>query len=214
MMSFVPMKSRSRDLRVWFRAHPDLFVAERSGRQLLFWSIVACAMVAGALLVYLNPEETVELLGGRVKSGLAIAAVFALPPVIFLFSIAMILRRSQRWRISGGGVLTNPLVVGVDEAFPVSTLVAAIRDGREEAIVSALTAAHSRPGDDRIVTVFASAVDRVLYVAVLRVDGDIVWIDEEPLRVSDRAVDLKKLDIAARRASATGEGEARRHVDG
>lgn len=197
-MSFVPMESRSRDLRVWFRAHPDLFVAERSGRQLLFWSIVASAMVASALLVYLNPEATVELLGGRVRSGLAIAAVFALPPVIFVVSIVMILRRAQRWRIRGGGVLRNPLVVGVDEAFPVDTLVSAIRDGREEAIVSGLTAAHERPGDDRIVTVFASEADRVLYIAVLRVDGENVWIDKEPLRAGDRFVDLKKLDSAAR----------------
>lgn len=197
-MSFVPMESRSRDLRVWFRAHPDLFVAERSGRQLLFWSIVASAMVASALLVYLNPEATVELLGGRVRSGLAIAAVFALPPVIFVVSIVMILRRAQRWRIRGGGVLRNPLVVGVDEAFPVDTLVSAIRDGREGAIVSGLTAAHGRPGDDRIVTVFASEADRVFYIAVLRVDGENVWIDEEPLRAGDRFVDLKKLDSAAR----------------
>jgi hypothetical protein len=197
-MSFVPMKSRSRDLHVWFRAHPDLFVAERSGRQLLFWSIVAIAMVASGLLVYLNPEETVELLGGRVRSGLAIAAVFALPPVVFVVSVVMILRRAQRWRIRGGGVLTNPLVVGMDKEFPVDTLVSAIRDGGEETIVSALTAAHRRPADDRIVTVFASAADRVLYIAVLRVDGEIVWIDEEPLRAGDRFVDLKKLDSAAR----------------
>ncbi|WP_282847447.1 hypothetical protein [Microbacterium oxydans] len=178
---------------------------------MIFWAAVSAAMVVVAVVVYLNPEATVELLGGRVRSGLAMAGVFALPPVIFVVSVVMIARRKQRWRVRGGGVLTNPIVVGVDAGFPTTPLVSAIRGGSDDQIMSELTAAHRRLGDDRIVTVFASEPDHVMYVGVLRVDGNSVWIDEEPVRV-DRFVDLKRLDAAALRASATapaGQGNGR-----
>lgn len=210
-MSFAPLQSRSRSLKPWFRSHPELFVAERSGPQMIFWAVTAAVMVVVALLVYLNPNATVELLGGRVRSGLAIAGAFALPPMIFLVCVVMILRRSQRWRMRGGAVLTNPVVVGVDASFPVGTLVAAIRDGNDDAIQAALTSAHRRLSDAWIVTVYSSEADRVMYVGVLRVDGDTVWIDDEPVRV-DRYIDLKSLDAAAVRAAGRTE-EAQPHVD-
>lgn len=210
-MSFAPMNSRSRSLGSWFATHPDRFVAERSRRQMIFWAAVAATMVVVAVVVYLNPEATVELLGGRVRSGLAMAGVFALPPLIFVVCVVMIARRKQRWRVRGGGVLTNPIVAGVDAGFPTALLVSAIRGGSDDQIMSELTAAHRRLGDDRIVTVFASEPDQVMYVGVLRVDGNSVWIDEEPVRV-DRFVDLKRLGAVALRASATapaGQGNGR-----
>ena len=210
-MSFAPMNSRSRSLGSWFATHSDRFVAERSRPQMTFWAAVSAAMVVVTVAVYLNPEATVELLGGRVRSGLAMAGVFALPPVIFVVSVVMIARRKQRWRVRGGGVLTNPIVVGVDAGFPTAPLVSAIRGGSDDQIMSELTSAHRRLGDDRIVTVFASEPDQVMYVGVLRVDGNSVWIDEEPVRV-DRFVDLKRLDAVALRASATapaGQGNGR-----
>lgn len=210
-MSFAPINSRSRSLGSWFATHSDRFVAERSRPQMTFWAAVSAAMVVVAVAVYLNPEATVELLGGRVRSGLAMAGVFALPPVIFVVSVVMIARRKQRWRFRGGGVLTNPIVVGVDAGFPTAPLVSAIRGGSDDQIMSELTSAHRRLGDDRIVTVFASEPDQVMYVGVLRVDGNSVWIDEEPVRV-DRFVDLKRLDAVALRASATapaGQGNGR-----
>lgn len=201
-MSFTPLKSRSRSLGPWFRTHPESFVTERSRPQMLFWAIAAAAMVVLALLVYLNQEATVELLGGRVRSGLAIAAAFVLPPVIFIVCIVMILRPAQRWRVRGGDVLLNPVVIGVDGRFPVQSAVAAIRDGGDDEIVSELTAAYRRLADARVLTVFSSEADQVMYIGVLRVDGNSVWIDEEPVRV-DRFVDLRRLNAVALRASGS-----------
>lgn len=175
-------------------------MTERSRRQMLIWMVVAAAAVVVALLVYLNQDATVELLGGRVRSGLAVAGAFVLPPVIFAVCIVMILRPSQRWRVRGGGVLANPVVVGVDATFPVQSLVSAIREGTDEEIVSGLTAAHRRVADSWVLTVFSSEADEVMYIGVLRVDGKTVWIDEEPVRV-DRFVDLKRLNALALRAS-------------
>jgi hypothetical protein len=204
-MSFVPLQSASRDLSVWFGSRPDLFVVERSGRKTAFWAAsTVVAFIVGAL-VWLYPDATVELLGGRVKSGMAIIGAFALPPVVAVVSIVLLVRRSERWRIRGGGVLTNPIILGVASTFPAHSVITAMKTGRSrpQSLVEALTAAWIHAGDDRLITVWASAADRVAYAAVLRVDGDSVWIDDEPVHIGeDQYVDLAPLDAAARRAYA------------
>ncbi|GGM35321.1 hypothetical protein [Microbacterium saperdae] len=206
-MTFTPLRSKSRNLYPWFATRRDLFQPERSPKKTMTWGIIAGLMVVLALLIYLNPEATVDLLGGRVRSGLAIAGAFALPPVVFVVSIVMIFIGARRWRIKGGGVLTNPVIHGVSAAFPLEPVLDAIRAGRSEGdtIVAGLSAMQKAVADDRLLTIWASDEDRIMYVGVLRVDGDAIWLDAEPFRVDgDRFFDAKDLDAKARQRGVTG----------
>ncbi|MEV4669255.1 hypothetical protein [Microbacterium sp. LWO12-1.2] len=203
-MAFTPLRSKSRSLYPWFATRRDLFESERSPKKTTTWGIIAGLMAVLALLIYLNPEATVDLLGGRVRSGLAIGGAFALPPVVFVVSIVMIFVGARRWRIKGGGVLTNPVIHGVSAAFPLEPVLDAIRAGRSEGdtIVAGLSAMQKARADERLLTIWASEEDRIMYVGVLRVDGDAVWIDAEPFRVDgDRYFDAKELDATAQPSS-------------
>lgn len=204
-MSFAPISSRSRNLSAWFATRPEDFVAERSPKRTWFWGITAVVFAVITAIVLLHPSDIVEMLGGRRRAGMAIAGTFFLPPAIALFSVVMIFVGSRRWRVRGGGVLTNPLIHGVTAAFPTDLVVEAIRRGStdRDGIVTALTTAFTHPGDRLLITVWASNTDRVLYVGVLRVEGNRVWIDAEPVRVGpDRFIDLKPVDQAALHAYA------------
>lgn len=200
-MSFTPLRSKSRDLYTWFATRPDLFEHERSPRKTTGWGIVAGIMVVLALLVYLNPTATAELLGGRVRGGLAIAAAFAMPPVIFVVSIVMIFVGARRWRVKGGGVLQNPVIHSCSAGFPIEQVLAALRQGSADSsgVIAALTAVQKDAGDERLLTIWSSAADRAMYVGVIRVGGDDkLWIDTEPFAVApDRYFDAKKHDLAA-----------------
>ncbi|KNY05434.1 hypothetical protein [Microbacterium sp. GCS4] len=199
-MSFTPLRSKSRNLYAWFATRPDLFTAERSPRKTTGWAIVAGIMAVVALLVYLNPTGTVELLGGRVRGGLAIAGAFALPPIIIVVSVVMIFLGARRWRVKGGGVLLNPVIHGFSARFPVDRAIAALREGSADSqgVIAALTAMQKDAGDERLLTIWSSDADRAMYIGVLRVDGNVLWIDSEPITVDpDRYFDAKKHDLAA-----------------
>ena len=201
-MSFAPLRSTQRNLYSWFATRPDLFASESSPRKRAVWTVVAVVMVVLSLVIYLNAEVTVELLGGRVKGGLAIAGAFALPPVLLVVSIVMIFVGSRRWRVKGGGVLTNPVIYGVDGSFPIRPLLEAIRNGRTDAaeITEGFAAAQDSLGDDLLLSIWSSDADRIMYVGVLRVDGDAVWLDEQPFRVGGADYfDAKALAAAASR---------------
>jgi hypothetical protein len=208
-MSFTPLRSRSRNLSSWFATRPDLFTSERSPRKSTTWMLVAGLMVALMLVIYVNPLATVEVLGGRVRSGLAIAGAFALPPAIFVASIVMFFVGARRWRVNGGGVLTNPVIRGVAPGFPLDPAIEALRRGSSDSagIVDALKAMIAHKGDDRLLTIWNSDADRAMYVGVLRVDGSRLWIDTEPFTVDPALYfDAKKHDLAATlgRASIAG----------
>lgn len=204
-MSFTPLRSRSRSLNAWFETRPDLFVSERSPRKSATWLVIAGLMVVVMLVVYLNPEATVEALGGRVRSGLAIAGAFFLPPAIFAASIVMFFISARRWRLKGGGVLTNPVIHGVVAGFPLEQATAALQRGNSDSagIVAALTDVIAHRGDDRLVTIWTSDADRAMYIGVIRVDGKDLWIDSEPVTVDPALFfDAKTLDRTAMREQA------------
>ncbi|MDF2559225.1 MAG: hypothetical protein K0R99_671 [Microbacterium sp.] len=204
-MSFTPLRSRSRSLSPWFATRPDLFVAERSPRKSATWLVIAALMVIVMLLVSLNPEATAELLGGRVRSGLAIAGAFFLPPAIFVASIVMFFVGARRWRIKDGGVLTNPVIHGVPAGFPLDQVVAALERGSADSagIVAALKDVIAHKGDDRLLTIWTSATDRAMYIGVIRVDGKDLCIDSEPIALDPALFfDAKDLDRTALREHA------------
>lgn len=208
-MSFTPLRSKSRDLSAWFATRPDLFESERSPRKTATWGTIAGIMVVLALLVYLNPLATVESLGGRIRSGLAIAAAFGLPPVIFVICIVMIFLGARRWRVKGGGVLRNAVIHGYAARFPIEQVLTAIRTGSADSagVIAALAALQKNRADDRLLTIWTSEADRAMYVGVLRVDGNRVWIDTEPFAVdSDRYFDARKHDLAATRGLTSIDG--------
>lgn len=208
-MSFTPLRSKSRDLSAWFATRPDLFESERSPRKTATWGIIAGIMVVLALLVYLNPLATVEALGGRIRSGLAIAAAFGLPPVIFVICLVMIFLGARRWRVKNGGVLRNAVIHGYATGFPIEQVLAAIRTGSADSagVIAALAALQKNRADERLLTIWSSEADRAMYVGVLRVDGNRVWIDDEPFAVdSDRYFDARKHDLAATRGLTSTDG--------
>ncbi|MFJ4173042.1 hypothetical protein [Microbacterium sp. NPDC089696] len=199
-MSFTPLRSKSRNLYAWFATRPDLFESERSPRKTITWGVIAGVMAVVALLVYLDPTATVELLGGRVRAGLAIAGAFALPPVIIIVSVIMIFVGARRWRVKGGGVLSNAAINSMSARFPVDRALDALREGSADSagVIAALSAMKKDAGDERLVTIWSSPADRAMYIAVLRVDGNAVWFDTEPITVApDRYFDAKKHDLAA-----------------
>lgn len=208
-MSFTPLRSKSRDLSAWFATRPDLFEAERSPRKTTFWMIIAGVMVVLALVIYLNPLATVEFLGGRIRGGLAIAGAFSLPPVILIVSIVMLFIGARRWRVKGGGVLTNPVIHSISARFPAEQVVAALQRGSADSagVVAALAALKKDSGDERLLTIWVSEDDRLMYVALLRVDGGAQWIDTEPITIGpDRYFDAKKHDLAASLGRASIDG--------
>ena len=204
-MSFTPLRSRSRSLNAWFETRPDLFASERSPRKSATWLVIAGLMVVVMLVVYLNPEATAETLGGRVRSGLAIAGAFFLPPVIFVASIVMFFISARRWRVKGGGVLTNPVIHGVAAGFPLERATAALQRGNSDSagIVAALTDVIEHRGDDRLLTIWTSDADRAMYIGVIRVAGKDLWIDSEPVAVDPALYfDAKELNRTAMREQA------------
>ncbi|AGW40369.1 hypothetical protein O159_00990 [Leifsonia xyli subsp. cynodontis DSM 46306] len=75
------------------------------------------------------------------------------------------------------------------------------------AIVAGLAAVQKDGGNTRLITIWASEADRVLYVGLLRVDGDALWIDAEPFAVGpDRYFDAKEHDRAAMRGRTSVDG--------
>ncbi|MFB4351376.1 hypothetical protein [Microbacterium sp. CR_7] len=199
-MSFTPLRSKARNLYSWFATRPDLFESERSPRKTTGWAIVAGVMAIVALLVYLNPTATAELLGGRVRAGLAIAGAFALPPIIIVVSVVMIFVGARRWRVKGGGVLQNPVIHGFSSRIPVDQAVAALLRGSTDSagVIAALSAMQKDAGDERLLTIWSSDADRAMYIGVLRVDGNTQWIDTEPVQVDPaNYFDAKKHDLAA-----------------
>ncbi|PRB18479.1 hypothetical protein [Microbacterium sp. MYb62] len=204
-MTFTPLRSRSRDLSSWFATRPDLFVSERSPRRSTTWLLIAALMVILMVVVYASPDATVALLGGRVRSGLAIGGAFFLPPTVFAASIAMFFIGTRRWRVKGGGALTNPVVHGVAAGFPLDQATAALQRGSSDiaGIVDALKTVIAHRGDDRLLTIWTSESDRAMYIGVIRVDGKKLWIDSEPVPVDPALVfDVKELDRAALREHA------------
>lgn len=200
-MSFTPLRSKSRNLYTWFATRPDLFESERSPRKTTTWAVIAGIMVVLALLVYLNPTATVETLGGRIRGGLAIAAAFAMPPVIFVLCIVMIFVAARRWRVKGGDVLLNPVIHSYGPGLPVEQVVAALRTGNADSagVIAALAALQKDPGTQRLLTIWSSDADRAMYVGLIRVDdADKLWIDTEPITVDpERYFDAKKHNLAA-----------------
>ena len=210
-MSFTPLRSKSRDLSAWFATRPDLFESERSPRKTMTWAFIAMIMVVLALLVYLNPLATVELMGGRIRSGLAIVAAFVMPPVIFVVCIVMIFVGAKRWRVKGGGVLRNAVIHGYAAGFPIEQVLSSIRTGRADSagVIAALAALQKNRADERLLTIWTSETDRAMYVGVLRVDGNKVWIDSEPFAVDpNRYFDARQHDLAAARGRMSIETEA------
>lgn len=204
-MSFTPLRSRSRNLYTWFATRPDLFVSERSPRKSATWLVIAGLMGVVMLLVYLNPESTAELLGGRVRSGLAIAGAFFLPPAVFVAGIVMFFVSARRWRIKGGGVLTNPVIHGVAAGFPLDQTVSALQRGSSDSagIVAALKDVIEHRGDDRLLTIWTSDADRAMYIGVIRVAAKELWIDSEPVAVDPALFfDAKELNRTAMREQA------------
>lgn len=208
-MSFTPLRSKSRNLYAWFATRPDLFTSERSPRKTTVWAIIAGIMAVVTLLVYLNPTGTVDLLGGRVRAGLAIAGAFALPPVIIVVSVIMIFAGARRWRVRGGGVLSNAAINSVGAGFPVDRALAALREGSADStgVIAALAAMKKDAGDERLVTIWSSPADRAMYIAVLRVDGNVQWFDDEPIAVDpERYFDARKHDLAASLGKTSVDG--------
>lgn len=208
-MSFTPLRSRSRNLSAWFATRPDLFTSERSPRKTITWAVIAGIMAVVTLLVFLDPTGTVELLGGRVRSGLAIAGAFALPPVLMVVSVVMIFAGARRWRVKGGGVLSNAAINSVSASFPVDRALSALREGHADSagVIAALAAMKKDTGDERLVTIWSSPTDRAMYIAVLRVDGNVQWFDTEPITVDpERYFDAKKYDLAAARGRTSIDG--------
>ena len=206
-MSFTPLRSRSRSLTPWFATRPDLFVSERSPRKSTTWVVIAGLMVIVTLLVYLNPAATTELLGGRVRSGLAIAGAFLMPPAVFVASIVMLFVGARRWRVRGGGVLTNPVIHGVPAGFSLDPVTAALQQGSSDSagIVAALKEVIAHKGDSRLLTIWASEADRAMYIGVIRVDGKELWIDAEPIALDPELFfDAKELNRTALREHAGG----------
>jgi hypothetical protein len=206
-MSFTPLRSRSRSLTPWFATRPDLFVSERSPRKSATWLVIGGVMVIVTLLVYLNPVATVELLGDRARSRPAIAGAFLMPPAVFVASIVMLFVGARRWRVRGGGVLTNPVIHGVPAGYSLDPVVSALHRGSSDkaGIVSALTDVIAHRGDDRLLTIWASDADRAMYIGVIRVDGKEVWIDAEPIALDPALFfDAKELDRTALREHAGG----------
>lgn len=189
-------------MSVWFATRPELFVSERSPRKTVFWLVSAVAAGLVALLVYLNPTATVELLGGRVRSGQAVAGAFVLPPLAFVACIVLTFLVARRWRVRGGGVLKNAVILGVRHGFPLDDVVGALEQGstRRQPAVEALASAQQANGDDRLLTIWSSERDRVLIIGILRVDGNAVWIDSEPVMLaSHEYFDARACDREARR---------------
>lgn len=208
-MSFTPLRSKSRNLYTWFATRPDLFESERSPRKTTTWAVLAGVMLILALLVYLNPLATVETLGGRIRGGLAIAAAFAMPPVLFVICVVMIFVAARRWRVKGGGVLVNPVIHTYGSGFPIEQALAAIRTGSADSagIIAAFTALQKDSGDDRLITIWSSDADRAMYVGLIRVDGKKLWIDTEPFAVDpERYFDAKKHNQAASLGHTTTDG--------
>lgn len=208
-MSFTPLRSKSRNLYTWFATRPDLFTSERSPRKTTVWAVIAAVMAVVTLLVYLNPTGTVELLGGRVRGGLAIAGAFALPPLLIVVSVIMIFAGARRWRVKGGGVLSNAAINSVSASFPLDRALAALREGSADSagVIAALTAMKKDRGDERLVTIWSSPADRAMYIAVLRVDGNVQWFDTEPITVDpDRYFDARKYDLAASLGKTSVDG--------
>ncbi len=208
-MSFTPLRSRSRNLSAWFATRPELFTSERSPRKTITWAVIAGIMAIVTLLVALDPAGTVELLGGRVRSGLAIAGAFALPPVIVIVSVVMIFAGARRWRVKGGGVLSNAAINSVGASFPVDRALSVLREGSADSagVIAALAAMKADSGNERLVTIWSSPADRAMYIAVLRVDGTAQWFDTEPITVDpDRYFDAKAYDLAAARGKTSIDG--------
>lgn len=208
-MSFTPLRSKSRNLYTWFATRPDLFASERSPRKTTTWAVLAGVMLILALLVYLNPLATVETLGGRIRGGLAIAAAFAMPPVLFVICVVMIFVAARRWRVKGGGVLVNPVIHTYSSGFPIEQALAAIRTGSADSagVIAAFTALQKDSGDDRLITIWSSDADRAMYVGLIRVDGNKLWIDTEPFAVDpERYFDAKKHNQAASLGHTTTDG--------
>ncbi|MGF0119677.1 MULTISPECIES: hypothetical protein [unclassified Pseudoclavibacter] len=189
-------------MSVWFATRPELFVSERSPRKTVFWLASAVAAGLVALLVYLNPTATVELLGGRVRSGQAVAGAFVLPPLAFVACIVLAFLIARRWRVRGGGVLQNSVILGVRHGYPLDDVVGALERGstRRQPAVEALALAQHANGDDRLLTIWSSERDHVMVIAILRVDGNAVWIDSEPVMLApDSYFDAEAYDREARR---------------
>jgi hypothetical protein len=190
-MSFTPLRSKSRNLYTWFATRPDLFESERSPRKTTTWAVLAGVMLILALLVYLNPLATVETLGGRIRGGLAIAAAFAMPPVLFVICVV------------------NPVIHTYSSGFPIEQALAAIRTGSADSagVIAAFTALQKDSGDDRLITIWSSDADRAMYVGLIRVDGNKLWIDTEPFAVDpERYFDAKKHNQAASLGHTTTDG--------
>ncbi|WP_258068134.1 hypothetical protein [Pseudoclavibacter sp. RFBB5] len=189
-------------MSVWFATRPEVFVSERSPRKTVFWLASAVAAGLVALLVYLNPTATVELLGGRVRSGQAVAGAFVLPPLAFVACIVLTFLVARRWRVRGGGVLKNPVILGVRAGFPLENVLTALEVGsaRRGPAIEGLAAARLANGDDRLLTIWSSERDHVMVIAILRVDGNAVWIDSEPVMLApDSYFDAEAYDREARR---------------
>ncbi|WP_258066161.1 hypothetical protein [Pseudoclavibacter sp. RFBA6] len=177
-------------------------MSERSPRKTVFWLASAVAAGLVALLVSLNPTATVELLGGRVRSGQAVAGAFVLPPLAFVACIVLTFLVARRWRVRGGGVLQNAVILGVRPGFPLDDVVGALEQGstRRQPAVEALASAQHTNGDDRLLTIWSSERDHVMVIAILRVEGNAIWIDQEPVMLGpDSYFDAEAYDREARR---------------
>ncbi|MGO2112160.1 MAG: hypothetical protein ACTH31_11155 [Pseudoclavibacter sp.] len=198
-MPFTPISSKTRGLQPWFATRPDVFTRERSPRKTTTWAIVGGLAAILTVIVLVNADAVPEILGGNRRSGLAIIGAFAFPPAIAVFSLVMMLVGANRWRVAGGGVLKNSVVLSFGRAFPVERLLAAVRTGTDSSeIIDTFRAAEKDPGRDVVLTVWSSKEDRVLYAGVLRVDGNRVHLDREPIAVSgERWFDAKEHQLAS-----------------
>lgn len=197
-MTFAPIRSKSRSLAPWFATRSDLFTKERSPRKTVTWSVIGALMLVATLLIVLNADAVTEAMGGHRRAGLALVGAFGFPPLIAVLSLVMIFAGAGRWRVKGGGVLKNPVIHAYGAGFPIERVLDAVRQGDSPAIISGLAALQKDPGKDRLLTLWSSNEDRMTYAGVLRVEGDVIWIDQEPFLVGpDHYVDAQKHDLAA-----------------
>lgn len=199
-MTFTPIQSKSRSLNPWFKSRPDLFTPERSPKKTTTWGIIGGIALVGSILIFLNPAAVAEALGGSRRSGMAIIGAFVIPPAIVVLSAIMLLIGSRRYRLKDGDVMVNPISGMYGPVYPIQETVTALYNARAD---NATALSYLKPltvpkQTNRMLQVWSSPASQHLFITILRIEGNQVFIDQEPMHLGpDRYFDAKKFWEAA-----------------
>lgn len=199
-MTFTPIQSKSRSLNPWFKSRPDLFTPERSPKKTAMWAIIGGIGLIGTVLVFLNPTAVAEALDGSRRAGLATIGAFAIPPAITVLSLVMLLVGSRRYRLKGGDVMVNPISGMCGPGYFIPDAVAAIANAKADNATALTYIKHlTEPKQStRMIQVWSAPANQHQFITVLRIDGNHVWIDNEPIHLGpDRYFDAKAFFAAA-----------------